>query len=83
MTYNGYRYGLIAILDGYAEYRVKIYSISDVVGSLPSDEAIWEAADKWVFEDNGVKWSNNDNTGPDNHKSFRSGCKWVLDLLRQ
>ena len=35
-----------------------------------------EAANKWVFEINGNKWSNNDNTAGDNYGSFITGAKW-------
>jgi hypothetical protein len=35
-----------------------------------------EAAEKWVFETNGHKWSNNDNTAGDNFASFIAGAKW-------
>jgi hypothetical protein len=42
-----------------------------------SDE-IREAADEWVFEINGMKWSNNDDTAGDNFGSFIAGAKWVL-----
>jgi hypothetical protein len=39
-------------------------------------EALEEAAKKWVFEINGNKWSNNDNTAGDNYGSFITGAKW-------
>ncbi len=35
-----------------------------------------EAAEKWVFETNGHKWSNNDDTAGDNFASFIAGAKW-------
>jgi hypothetical protein len=36
-------------------------------------------AEKWVFETNGHKWSNNDDTAGDNYGSFVAGAnsKWV------
>jgi hypothetical protein len=49
-----------------------------VSGSLPSDEEIREGAEKWVFETNGMKWSNNDNTAGDNFSSFMAGVKWLI-----
>lgn len=55
--------------------------IHDVSGSLPSDEEIRDGADKWVFDINGMKWSNNDNTAGDNYGSFIAGVKWVLSRL--
>lgn len=42
-------------------------------------ETIEEAADKWVFETNGYKWSNNDGTAGDNFGSFIAGAKWQQD----
>jgi len=42
----------------------------------PKQEALEEAAEKWVFETNGHKWSNNDDTAGDNYGSFVEGAKW-------
>ena len=39
-------------------------------------ETTEEAAEKWVFETNGHKWSNNDDTAGDNYGSFIAGAKW-------
>lgn len=39
-------------------------------------ETLEEAAEKWVFETNGHKWSNNDNSAGDNYGSFIEGVKW-------
>ncbi len=33
-----------------------------------------EEAEKWVFETNGHKWSNNDDTAGDNYGSFIAGA---------
>ena len=53
-----------------------------VSGSLPiSEDDIRTAADEWVFETNGMNWSNNDNTAGDNFGSFIAGAKWVLQQL--
>lgn len=41
------------------------------------DKELDEAAQKWVFETNGHKWSNNDNTAGDNYGSFKEGAKWM------
>ena len=38
-------------------------------------ETIEESAEKWVFETNGHKWSNNDNSAGDNYGSFIAGFK--------
>ena len=48
-------------------------------GSLPSDEEIRSGADEWVFDINGMKWSNNDDTAADNFGSFMAGAKWMRD----
>ena len=52
-----------------------------VSGSLLSDEEIRGAADEWVFDKNGMKWSNNDDTAGDNFGSFIAGAKWVASRL--
>ncbi len=44
-----------------------------------SIEEIDEAASEWVFETNGMKWSNNDDSAGDNYGSFIAGVKWVLE----
>ena len=38
-------------------------------------ETIEESAEKWVFETNGHKWSNNDDSAGDNYGSFIAGFK--------
>ena len=38
---------------------------------------IEDAANKWVFETNGHKWSNNDDTAGDNYGSFIAGAEWM------
>ena len=46
-------------------------------------ETIEEAADKWVFETNAHKWSNNDDTAGDNYGSFKAGAKWMEDQMEK
>lgn len=46
------------------------------------DEVIRAAADKWVFYENGNKWSNNDDTAGDNFNSFMAGANYVLQNLK-
>ena len=41
----------------------------------PKQETLEEAAEKWVFETNSHKWSNNDDTAGDNYGSFINGAK--------
>jgi hypothetical protein len=40
------------------------------------EETLEEAAEKWLFETNGHKWSNNDDTAGDNYGSFIAGAEW-------
>jgi hypothetical protein len=39
----------------------------------PIDDDVIELADKWVFDINGYKWSNNDSTAGDNFGSYIAG----------
>lgn len=50
--------------------------------------SVEELAEKWVFETNGMKWSNNDNTAPDNYGSFIAGYNankgvYTLEQLKE
>lgn len=47
-----------------------------------SIEEIDEAASEWVFETNGMKWSNNDDSAGDNYGSFIAGIKWAQEKLK-
>lgn len=58
--------------------QLRHYNVS---GSFLSDDEIRDAADEWVFEINGMKWSINDDTAGDNFGSFIAGAKWVLSRL--
>ena len=40
-----------------------------------------ELAKNWVFELNGHKWSNNDDTAGDNYGSFMAGAKTILAIF--
>ena len=40
-----------------------------------------ELANEWVFETNGHKWSNNDDTAGDNCSSFKAGFHIALELM--
>lgn len=40
-----------------------------------------ELAQDWVFNENGHKWSNNDNTAGDNFGSFKAGFQKAIELL--
>ena len=45
------------------------------------DEELEKSAEKWVFEINGHKWSNNDDTAGDNYGSFINGANWQKNKL--
>jgi len=47
----------------------------------PKQEILEEAAEKWVFETNGHKWSNNDDSAGDNYGSFIEGAKWQAERM--
>ena len=47
----------------------------------PKQETLEEVAEKWVFETNGHKWSNNDDTAGDNYGSFVAGYKEALKTM--
>ena len=56
-------------------------SFSNVIGvSKLSEEKIRAAAEHWVWIINGAKWSNNDNTAPDNFGSFVAGAKYAIQI---
>lgn len=48
---------------------------------MEDNNIINEAAHEWVFEKNGEKWSNNDDTAGDNFSSFIAGAKWMLEKI--
>lgn len=58
--------------------REKIQNIS-----AACEKEIQQAADLWVFKENGHKWSNNDNTAGDNFGSFMQGAKFVLNFIKK
>ncbi len=47
----------------------------------PKQETLEEAAEKWVFETNGHKWSNNDDTAGDNYGSFIKGGNFMRERM--
>lgn len=51
------------------------------LGEDPKQETIEEAADKWIFETNGHRWSNNDDTAGDNYGSFKAGAEWMRQQM--
>jgi hypothetical protein len=55
----------------------------DGLKQITAQEILKEAADKWVFETNGHKWSNNDNTAGDNYGSFIAGAKWQQERIEK
>jgi hypothetical protein len=63
------------------EYEGKYYKLVGGINNKEWEEVISEtiedAANKWVFETNGHKWSNNDDTAGDNYGSFIAGAEWM------
>jgi hypothetical protein len=49
--------------------------------SVDRNETPEEAAETWVFETNGHKWSNNDNSAGDNYGSFMAGAEWQSERM--
>jgi hypothetical protein len=49
--------------------------------SVDRNETVEEAAETWVFETNGHKWSNNDDTAGDNYGSFMAGAEWQSERM--
>jgi hypothetical protein len=39
-----------------------------------------DLAEQWVFEKNGHKWSNNDDSAGDNFGSFKAGCEIIMEI---
>jgi hypothetical protein len=62
-------------------YWNTLYNMEDEKVELTSYEQMIEAADEWVFETNGHKWSNNDATAGDNHASFLAGAEWMRNYI--
>jgi hypothetical protein len=58
-----------------AEYNNVGPTVDDFLNNMNKQETLEEAADKWVFETNGHKWSNNNNEAGDNFGSFIAGFK--------
>jgi len=63
--------------------RVEKLSIPDVGQSLPTSADVEKSATEWVFEKNGLKWSNNDDTAADNFSSFRAGAEWAIKQINK
>ena len=49
--------------------------------NIPKQETLEDAAEKWVFETNGHKWSNNDDTAGDNYGSFIAGANYQAERI--
>jgi len=48
-----------------------------------TQETMEKGAEKWVFETNGHKWSNNDDTAGDNFGSFIAGAYWQQEQAKE
>ena len=49
--------------------------------NIPKQETLEDVAEKWVFETNGHKWSNNDDTAGDNYGSFIAGANYQAERM--
>ena len=67
------------------EYEGKHYKLVGDINNKEWEEVMLEtiqdAASKWVFETNGHKWSNNDDTAGDNYGSFIAGAEWQAERM--
>ena len=61
-----------------AAHVVKVISALGI-----AQDRVKEAAEKWAFETNGHKWSNNDGTAGDNYGSFIEGAKWQQEQMEK
>ena len=52
-----------------------LIEINNTLNGVNDFTEIEEAATEWVFDTNGHKWSNNDDTAGDNYGSFINGAK--------
>lgn len=68
-----------SIPDWHKIAAAKIYATW--VGTAIPDHDLNQLADEWVFETNGHKWSNNDDTAGDNYGSFKAGFQKAIELL--
>jgi hypothetical protein len=59
----------------------EFYESADKNITVYRQETLEEVAEKWVFETNGHKWSNNDDTAGDNFASFIAGAKWQAERM--
>lgn len=58
------------------EWLKQLSASLDVFSKETSSE-LSDAAEKWVFEKNGHKWSNNNDEAGDNFGSFLAGAEWM------
>jgi hypothetical protein len=59
----------------------EFYESADKNITVYRQETLEEVAEKWVFETNGHKWSNNDDTAGDNFASFIAGAKLQAERM--
>jgi hypothetical protein len=59
----------------------EFYESADKNITVYRQETLEEAAERWVFETNGHKWSNNDDTAGDNFASFIAGAKLQAERM--
>jgi len=57
-------------------YKLSQENCDKIFGVIDVDKL----AEEWVFEKNGHKWSNNDDSAGDNYASFKEGFNKALEL---
>lgn len=77
MIINGGCEDLLAVI----EHINKAKEMREEQSSKTPEYNLDELADEWVFETNGHKWSNNDNTAGDNYGSFKSGFQKAVEMF--
>jgi hypothetical protein len=68
-------------LDKYGDPEIDKKVEEELERMTNKEETLEEAALKWVFETNGHKWSNNDDTAGDNYGSFIAGAKYMTERM--
>jgi hypothetical protein len=67
--------GFDSLDETYCDYKIIIPQ------ETLKQEKLEDAAEKWVFETNGHKWSNNDDTAGDNYGSFIAGANYQAERM--
>jgi hypothetical protein len=68
--------GMIGSTDGEGYYKLAKQNCDEIFGVIDVEKL----AEEWVFEKNGHKWSNNDDSAGDNYASFKEGFNKAMEL---